>query len=237
MNKLSQKIIEKIKKNKINPKPKWYFILMHTLVGTATLSSILIGAIATAIVIRHLSLTDWELMHHSMGGHIRSFFMIVPYIWIIFIGITILLAELIFKQSEKAYRIESWKITLISIITSIFLGGLFYITNADRPIENGIRNNFHPYLQWEHERMKKLIMPEKGIIAGEIIQSDKNKKWIVIDFKNHKWIVDIRAAEKNNKINFKKGMQVGIIGEMIDKTHFKAGKIHLRRRKIVNFKK
>ncbi len=169
MSKLSNKILDKIKKGKVTPKPRWYFVLMHTLLGTAILTSIIIGGIAVAIVIRNLSLTDWELARQSAGGHVRSFFMIIPYIWIIFIGLTIFLADLLFRHTKKGHRIEIWKIIAASVAISMVLGGLFFITKADKPFEDGLRRNLRPYEQWEKKRMapwRKEILkqrPPKGI--------------------------------------------------------------------------
>ena len=225
MSKLSSKILEKIKKEKVTPKPRWYFMLMHTLLGTAILSSILIGSIAVAIVIRHFTLTDWELARQFAGGHVRSFFLIIPYIWIIFIGLTIFLADLLFKHTKKGHRIEPWKIITASVAISIVLGGLFYITKADQPIHEGLRRNLRPYEQWENKRNEIFAAPERGVLAGEIVKINSDEEWIVVDFKNKRWFVDISDAMMRNEFSFEVGMRIGMKGKMIDKDHFKAERI------------
>jgi hypothetical protein len=222
MTKLSNKILDKIKKEKMTPKPRWYFVLMHTLLGTAILTSIFIGGIAIAIVIRHFTATDWELARLSAGGNLRSFFMIIPYIWIIFIGFIIFLAEMLLKYTKKGYRIESWKLALASIALSIILGGLFFITNTDQPIEKGLREKIPPYEQWENKRNEVFVAPEKGVLAGEIIEIGHEMEWIVIDFEGHHWFIDISEAKMRHELPFEPGMFVGIKGEMIDEEHFRA---------------
>lgn len=237
MSKLSSKILRQIKKDKVTPRSRWYFVLMHTLLGTAILTSILIGGIAVAIVIRHFSLTDWELARQSAGGHVRSFFLIIPYIWIIFIGLTIFLADLLFRHTKKGHRIAPWKLVAASIAISIVLGGLFYITKADKPIEEGLRKNLRPYEQWENKRNQIFAAPEKGVLAGEIVRIDHDKEWIVIDFKDRKWFVDISDAMIRGELSFEVGMRVGMIGEMTDKAHFKAERIGpWRKAKVINMK-
>lgn len=225
MSKLSHRILRKIKKEKVTPKPKWYFMLMHTLLGTAILTSIIIGGIAVAIVIRHFTLTDWQLARQFAGGPVRSFIMLIPYIWLIFIGITILLADLLFKHTKKGYKIEPWKLAIASILISIILGGLFYIAKADKPIEEGLKRNLRPYEQWQNRRNQMFAAPEKGVLAGEIIEINSDEEWIVVDFKNKKWLVNISEAHTPIRIGFEVGMKVGMLGEMIEKGHFKATRI------------
>ena len=229
MVKLSNKILNRIKKEKVTPKPRWYFILIHTLLGTAILSSMIIGSIAVAIIIRHCTLTDWELAHQFTGGHLHSFFMFIPYIWIIFIGFSILLADLLFKHTKKGYRIEPWKIISASIVLSIIGGGLFFITKADKPIENELRKNIPPYVQWEKRRNRMFIVPEKGALAGELTEIKSDKEWILIDFKNKQWSVDVGQAKTHGENNFKPGIKIGILGKMIDEKHFQARQIKLWR--------
>lgn len=225
MNKLSSKILQKIKKEKVTPRPRWYFILMHTLLGTAILTSIIIGGIAVAIVIRHFTLTDWELARQFAGGHVRSFFLIIPYIWLIFIGLTIFLADLLFKHTKKGHRIELWKLVAASVALSIIFGSLFYFTKTDQPIEEGLRKNLRPYEQWENKRNQIFVAPEKGVLAGEIVRINQDEEWIVVDFKDKKWLVDISDAMMRGELTFEVGMRVGMIGEMIDQDHFKAKRI------------
>ncbi|HHE40562.1 MAG TPA: hypothetical protein ENL10_03565, partial [Candidatus Cloacimonetes bacterium] len=225
MSKLSNKILRKIKKDKVTPKSRQYFMLMHTLLGTAILTSIIIGSMAVAIVIRHFTVTDWELARQFAGGHVQSFFMLMPYIWIIFIGLTIFLADILFKHTKKGYKIEPWKLVAGSIAISIILGGLFYVVKADKPIEEGLRQNLRPYEQWENRRNQMFAAPERGVLAGEIIEVNSDEEWIIIDFKGQKWFVDISDTMMRKDIPFKTGMRVGMIGEMLDKDHFKAKRI------------
>jgi len=234
MTKLSNKILEKIKKEKVIPKSRWYFILMHTLLGTAILTSIIIGGIAVAIVIRHLTITDWEFTHQFTGGHIRSFFLIIPYVWIVFIGLTIFLADILFKHTKKGHRIELWKLVASSIAISMVLGGIFYISKADKPIEAGLRNNLRPYEQWENMRNQVFAAPERGILAGEIIHISSDKEWIIVDFKNKKWFVDISNAMMRGGLPFEVGIQIGMMGKVIDEDHFRAERIGPWKRKFFN---
>ena len=221
MTKLSSKILEKIKREKMTPKPRWYFALMHTLLGTAILSSVMIGGIAVAIVIRDLTLTDWELARQFAGGYTRSFIMLIPYIWLIFIGLTILIADSLYKHTKKGHRIRLWQLIAISITLSVIFGILFFFAKADQPIEESLNKNFQPYAAWKNKRDQVFVAPEKGVIAGKLVKREESEReeWKIIDFKGKEWTVDI-----NNTADFElqKGMSVVIKGERTNGEHFKA---------------
>ncbi|MBN2307178.1 hypothetical protein JXD20_04285 [Candidatus Peregrinibacteria bacterium] len=225
MTKLSTKILEKIRKEKMIPKSRYYFILMHTLLGTAILSSVMIGGIAIAIVIRHLTLTDWELAHQFTGSHIRSALLIAPYIWLIFIGISILLADTLYKHTKKGYRLKLWQLIMTSVILSFVFGGTFYVTKADKPIEFSLSKKIPSYAEWKIKKAQIFVAPEKGVIAGEIIAIDEDEKMTIVDFKEKKWIIEKGEMRSRNEKPFEVGMQVGIIGETTNHEHFKAIRI------------
>ena len=238
MTKFSSKILDKIKQEKVTPRPRWYFILIHTLLGTAILCSIIIGGIAVAIFIRHLALTDWEIARQYAGGHMQSLILVIPYIWLIFIGFTLLLADSLYKHTKKGHRLRLWQLIGLSIGLSVIFGCLFYFTKADQPIEFSLSQNVPGYAEWKIRRDQVFVAPEKGIIAGEIVEIDENGKITVVDFKKQKWIIDkseIKTANDNEPLEI--GERVGVIGkwilerpEVIDETtgfrYFKAIKIN-----------
>lgn len=226
MTKLSSKILRKIKEGKVTPKSRWYFIFIHILLGTAILTSIMIGGMAVAIIIRHCAATDWEMADRFSNGPVRSFFLIIPYIWFILIGITIFFADTLFKYTKKGYRVKLWQIITASVALSIILGSIFFFTKADRPVEEGLRTNVESYAEWIEKRNRLFADPEKGILAGKIIFIEPNQVWELLDFHGKEWLVETSNAANNFYFNAEAGMYVGMIGEMISQNHFRALRIN-----------
>lgn len=225
MTSLSSKIIERIKQEKMTPKPRWHFMLIKGSLAAAFIISIILGSLGVAIVIRHFALTDWEMAHQFSGSHIRSFFLILPYLWLIIIGLIILLAELVLKHTKTGYRVSSWKFVTLSIALSIFFGGACYFMEIDEPIELGLRSNFGPYAQvreWENEIF---VSPERGVLAGRILAIKSNNAWQVVDLRNEEWLVDISEAVMKGKFPVQVGLPVGLIGRMTSLNHFKADRV------------
>lgn len=219
MTKLTKNILEKIKKEQIKPKPKWYFILMHILLWTSVVISIFLGAMATAIILRHSLSADWTLMNRLAGGNVKAFIMILPYFWFAFIALILFLASKLFCHTKKGYRIKPWIVTTGSIMISIVFGIVFYISHLDEPFEGRLRQHL-PYYEQRQENIKqRLVNPEKGVLAGKIIQITPQTKLIIIDFKKMEWEVDIRHA---NHGPLKEQMHVGMIGQPVGNFVFKA---------------
>ncbi|PIZ74764.1 hypothetical protein COY07_00165 [Candidatus Peregrinibacteria bacterium CG_4_10_14_0_2_um_filter_43_11] len=222
---LSDKILAKIKEKKLTPKSRLHFIALHILVWTSVLVSIVLGGIAIAIILRHLLSADWELARRFSGGPVQSFFLLLPYIWFLFIGITLFSANLLFSHTKKGYRFHPVLVVGISIIISLVLGGVFYEVKLDNPIEDHLQKNIPPYAQWHENRRKMFVAPEKGVLAGRISKIIPAESLVIIDFKKAQWTVDIRTAEMELKMPLNVDMHVGVIGEKTGDYTFKAYQI------------
>ncbi len=222
MNKLSQKILEKIEKEKVTPKSKWYFLFMHALLGMAVGGLIIISGIGVAIVIRHFTLTDWQLIKHSKGGNLKSILTVLPYLWLMFIVLVILIADKLFTQTKKGHRIRPWKIAAGSILISGVLGGVLFFTRIDKPIVDLLRDHVSPYGSWEMRRNGAFVSPEDGILAGQIITINSEEEWMLIDFKQKEWLIDLTEAEFQTEFEPDIGVLVGIHGMKMDDYVFEA---------------
>lgn len=222
MSNLSSKILNQIKEKNVTPKSRQYFILMHGLLWIALGASVFLGSIACAIVLRHLASADWEMMYIATGNHMRSFVFFLPYLWIIFIGITLLIADKLFKNTQKGHRLAPWKVVLASILISILFGALIFSIRADESVEETLRENIKPYAEWQEFRQKPFNTPERGLLVGRIIEMNPDEAWMVIDFMDNEWVVDTTMATFYNNFQPRLGQAVGMKGNKLDEIHFEA---------------
>ena len=233
MSKFSNKIIDSIKKKEINPKPKWYFIIFNISLWTLVILATILGSMAFAIIIRHFTLTDWQLARHASRGPISSFLLVLPYIWFLLIGIIIVISEKLFIHTKKGYKIKPKYIALGSIGISL-LGGIFlFITHVDVPFERGLRDHIPSYQSHMESRDRRFVSPDNGVLVGRITNINFKKSIIIIDFKESKWVVDISDANIRSDFNLTIGTVVGILGEKIDDSHFDADHIKPWRRGVL----
>lgn len=233
MERLSDKILDKIKTQNVTPRSRWYFFGLNSLLILATILSIVVGSIAMAIIIRHYTSTDWELANRFGGGNIRTFFILLPYLWLAFILVAIFLSELLFKQTKTGYRWRSWTIVLGSVLLSINFGCMAYLIKVDQPFEDLILTNVPFYKKWESDRDRLFAAPDMGVLAGRIAEINSDKEWILIDFKDQRWLVSVDQAKLKNHFIPQAGLPVGMLGELLDDNHFEAKMITLWRKRLL----
>ena len=233
MDSFSSKILEKIKQEKVTPKSRSYFVCLNILLILAIIISIVIGSLATAIVIRHFSLTDWELAHQFSGGNIKAFFILLPYLWFVFILFAIFFADQLFRQTKTGYRRKSWVILLISILLSLNFGYILYLAKLDKPFEDILISNIPFYKNLEKHRNQLFAAPDMGVLAGQIIAINSEEEWILMDFADNKWFVSVDKAKIKNNFIPLEGINVGMLGAPIDENHFEAKMITLWKKQIL----
>ena len=227
MNKLSDKILKKIKTEKVLPKPKWHFVLLHMLLILTMIISIAAGSIGVAIILRWANVSDWTLMTELSGGRIDKIINLLPYVWLIFIVITIVLADSLFKRTRRGHRFRSWLIVFVSIVLSLNFGYMFYLARFDEPVEAMIRQNMPYYEQWNDQKAHYFHKPEAGILMGKLIEMPTDERWVLRDFKQHVWQVNVDQAEYTLPFDPELGMRLGVFGQVRQKGEFEAFKIGL----------
>ena len=221
MTKFSNKILESIHENKVTPKSRKYFIFIHTLISLVIFGMMVVGSLGIAIVIRTLMSIDWELARHLTGGHLKSLLILTPYLWIFFIILLILIADMIFRNSTKrGYRYKTLTISIVSAIIILLGGNILFAAKADRPVEDALRKHFSPYQTWEREKEKMFAAPEKGVVAGEIKRITQDKEIIIVDFKGREWKIDISKEDIRPEFIPEVGMRIGIMGRKVDDRNF-----------------
>jgi len=219
------KLIQKIKEEKITPKPKWYFALKNALIWSLYLLFILIGAISFSIVLFAVQQTDFELLSHIGHSKLEALLSILPIIWLIsLIGF---IAGSIYSiyNSKRGYKFTFNKIIALSVGLSIVIGTIFFISGGASWFEEAfaLRVGFYESIQKKKEKIWQ--NPEKGNIAGTIIKVDDDKIELQ-DLDNNKWQIDLHDVFIPRAVFLEKGEKVKITGKKIDDNTFKAEGIY-----------
>jgi len=123
---ISKDILQKIKKDKLRPYPKQYFLLKRSVIWTVFGLSIFLGSIASAIAIFQLRYAEWDLYKNLSHSLTEFVFLVIPFFWLIFLLGFTGLAYYYFRRTEHGYRYGAVWIILLSIVLSIIGGGLLY---------------------------------------------------------------------------------------------------------------
>ncbi len=229
MNKeLKKTILEKIKN--IQPKAKWKFILKNYLAWIFGALSLLIGAITTAVIIYIIQNNDYGLYRLAHPSPLNMVAKTLPYFWIISLIIFIIIVYYNLKHTKKGYKLELYKISIIVILASIFLGIIFYNLGLGEKIDHGFSQRLPFYRQMMRPRQMIWLETEQGLLAGKIINLKNPENFTLLDLNNQEW--EVIKLENNqlplppnffpNNFNLQIGLDIKAFGKKIDQNHFQA---------------
>lgn len=222
MSEISKNILKKIEEKHIKPIPKWQFALLHVGLFVMFGFAILFGSLAFGIMLFHISTTDWEIVPRLAGG-LHSFIFVLPYMWIVVVGLMIFLATLVYKHTHKGYRMSPFIIVAASIIASLLLGSILFATKGAQWVDNSLRQNFRPYDQYQELRDKVWQAPENGVLPGKVADIKGDTLMLLDDFSGKRWEVDIEDIKYPPLVPQPQiGDQVIAVGEKTGKYTFDA---------------
>jgi len=226
MSKITDSILNTIKQKKIAPKPRWHFILRQVLLWVASVASIIIGSITFSVILFRLVNNDWEFINYLDRTPLTHAFYTLPYIWIIIMLLFGLLAYYNAKHTKGAYKYNGYWLVIISLITSMAIGGILYAFGI-APKVHMASEKIPIFKDFMYDR-DKLWMEKEGFLAGEITEmlsgvgifklTDINKKdWTVLPDEEFMPVPEFFILEQ--------GAMVKIFGEQVSDDTFKAIKI------------
>jgi len=219
---LKNKILDVIREKEISPKPKWHFLVKDYSVWFFGIVSVLIGGVASSVVIFVLINGDWMSYRFLSDSLLEHTIKVAPYYWLLFLGIFILVADYNFKNTKEGYRYSVPKIVGLSILTSIILGLIFYSVGLAHITDYALSNRLPGYHRLNDIKKEMWNNPETGLLAGTVIPSERSDVLIVEDFDGNRWEVSISNLMPMHFIILDNVERVVFSGKFIDKGHFEA---------------
>lgn len=228
MSELGKKVLEKIKEEKIEPRPKWHFLLKNYVFWSAFLISVAIGSIAFCVMLTLFFDNDWDIHKYLGISPLRYILVSLPYFWIAALILFSILSYYYYRRTERGYCCGAILVVIASVAASILLGIFFHLTGLGRAINHSLASSFPVYekiLCCNHRR-DIWDQPEKGLLAGEVKEMFENDGFKLEDFGGLIWQV-----EKDEKtlipagFLFIVGKNVKLIGEKKAEKIFRAREV------------
>jgi len=224
-NTFGQAIIQKIKQQALKPKPRWQFLLKDYFVWAVGITAVLIGGFAVAVILHMLVNSGWSI-YQNMSGDLTKFVLAtLPYFWLIFLGLFILVANYNIKHTKKGYRLSIVKLTLIIIVVSLIFGSFFYSIGLGQYLDYSLTDRMPFYRSLLRHRTDLWLKPEQGFLAGIITEIDSKYNFQLLDIDRMLWEV---KADKNalmKQFNLEPGLHIKMIGEVTSPHEFEALRI------------
>lgn len=225
---LSRDILQKIREDNVTPKPRWEFLLKNSAIWTAGITSLIIGGFATSIIIYGLRNDDFDALTETGDSALETILIALPYFWLLLLAIFIFIAHYNYKHTKRGYRNKLSTVLIASVLISVALGIIFYDLGAGKAIDRLLSENAPPYAQYVHPRVQIWIQPEKGRLAGFVIERKDEQTFIIHDFQKHDWTVTTKQPIPHELIPVRvlpKPLKVRCLGKKIDDETFDAHRI------------
>jgi len=219
---LGKKIIEKIEKKKIKPKPKWEFLLKDSVLWFFVVLTVIVGSLAFSIIIYMIDNNDWDLYDHFSDNYFGFILATLPYFWFIVLVLFLGLLFYNFKHTTGGYKYTTSTIMLSSILLSVILGVLFYNLGFAQEFEDLLADNVQPYKDLVKNREKVWTQPEKGVLAGKVVVIIDQNNFKIIDLNKNEWQVLASNLRQQKCPHIQEGIRIKIIGQKITNQQFEA---------------
>lgn len=213
---LSEKILDKIKSEKISPREKWIFLAKNYGIWVLAILGILLAGIFTGNLIHEFAMEEWDIAHHFPGGRANFLFHAIPFLWLFGIASTFAFAFFLLRKTKKGYKFGILAISGVIFIASGVCGVALLSTPLPPKFREFRMQNFPPPFEaseWNN--------PSEGLLLGEIIEI--GEKILILDaFDESIWEVDISDAKIPPVLELIVGMKIRVIGEKISDGKFEA---------------
>lgn len=220
-NNFGEKLLGTIKERHILPKPKWQFLLKDYMIWAIGAVALLIGAIATCLVIYMLDADDLDIYKKIDNGLSEFILLAIPFFWLLIFAVFTGVVYYDFKKTKKGYRFTAPVVLSAVVISSILLGGAGYVFGMGKKIDDILGQKAPFYSQLINPRLNMWQKPEKGRLAGLVVSDPGIDRLIIVDRSGKEWILIISDV-RTIKFPIRKGLPLRAMGDKISENEFRA---------------
>lgn len=209
---LDKKIIAQIKKEKIKPFSRSFFMIKKIFFWIFISVFLVFSGLSLSITVMMIKYGDWDIYHFL--DLTPTFFILkaFPYLWLL--GVVIFLFLVLFKtkKADGTYNYSLFFRLITGLVIIIFLAIVFYFSGFSRNTESYLADN-KIYVRFNYLR-SSWQNPEKGLIAGNL---KINEKTILEDLSGKSWVLLFPEDSFPGQELLLNNEKVKIIGEIISR--------------------
>ncbi len=215
---LKQGVLERIKKDQVCPRSRWFFRTRECSVWFLWLLSIVVGALAVAVslfVVLHRQYALYEATHENFFTFMVA---VLPYIWIIVFGIMVYVAVYNLRHTKHGYRYPVWQIVLSSLVLSFAGGSALQFFGMGYSFDHVLGERMNMYMSQEKLEAKMWQAPEDGRLLGRQVHATVAPTSTIVfeDVSGGRWRVNIEELQTKDIELLDSAVMVRMIGAMVD---------------------
>ncbi|HOF03174.1 MAG TPA: hypothetical protein PLT58_04360 [Atribacterota bacterium] len=230
MSDISKETLTKIKKEKVHPRPRWYFLTRNYLFWFMFALTTIMGSIAFGMILFITGDMDWDIYDYLGISLTKALLKSLPYLWIILLIFFLFVTYYNFIHTRTGYRYRFIMILFISLVISFGLGLTFYYYGWTETLDRKLRSGVPGYHHLVYGRPRQWMQPEKGLLSGIITKVELGHNLLTVKDESAKeWKIDISQAKIMGVSLLSLNQEIRILGQQTGKNAFKATEIRVFR--------
>lgn len=225
MNDISKETLKKIKDQGIVPRTKGYFLLKRSTVWGLFMLSVILGSIAASVAVFQIKNTEWDLFHHYRHSILEFILLFIPYFWGLFLIFFSIVAYYYFRRTQIGYRYRAATIVALSVVLSVICGMGIYATGLPERLETVFEDTLPFYKGVTAHHRMVWMSPDKGLLAGKIIDVFEDGMILLEDLNRKEWNVAADDAIWRGRLSPAPGLEIKLIGARTGEESFNAREI------------
>jgi hypothetical protein len=219
------KLLEKMKEEKIAPKPRWQFLLKKYVVFGAGLITLIIGGLATSVIIYFFQDNSLNAYQKIDGSWLKIVFFTLPYFWLIFLAFFIFIFYYNLKHTGKGYKYSVAVVSVVSVFASLLFGAIFFQLGAGRLIDDVLGEKTPLYSQVINQQIAFWNAPEEGRLTGLVVSQISESEFILLDMDRQAWQIVTDADHYFLPGIIEIDKPIRIVGEILSDNVFQAREV------------
>jgi hypothetical protein len=221
-NNISKEILAKIKD--VKPKPRWQFLLKDYTIWFLASFALIVSSLSFAVVLYMIIDNDWDVYTSISNSLLEFIFLTLPYFWLIFLGLFILITYYYFRHTKKGYKFSLSKIFLVSLVINILLGGFLYNVGVGQAIDGIVAQRIPFYKELINRRQHIWSRIDDGLLGGVVTSIDK-ENLVIQDMEGNIWNIKHFNTSTPAFVDLRIGDHIRMIGQKIDSQSFEMHRI------------
>jgi hypothetical protein len=182
---IEDKILQKIKEEKLRPTSLWYFLLRDYSLWGLVFLSIILASLSVAPILFTLSNIELGYLKHISDNIFFFILSIIPYPWIILCIFTTYFASLAWKRTKGGYKFKGGFVLSVSVLLSLLLGIVLNIFHLGKILDEGVEaRGYGFYKGVESRKQENWFSPQNGRLIGRV-KEIQLKEFVIINKKNN----------------------------------------------------
>ena len=224
-NTLPEKIMEEIKKQGIEPRPRWHFLLKRSVLWSLAAIATIFGGIAVAVIIFIFIDHDANARAYLNESIFIDLLETIPYLWfgtlLLLIGIT----QYVIRHTKSGYRYTAARIVGTVVVSSVVIGIVLSALEVGERVQDFFVERAPNYDKITNTSKDAWSHPEKGLLGGTVTEVVSSEEIKLTDFHDKIWFVDRGQVDATDGPVIQLGAKIKLIGTIEDNSTFRAVRV------------